>query len=175
MKALYETTVVNTGGRTGEVHSLDNIFNLDVATPPALGGEATTATNSEQLFAAGYSACFNSALEFMVKKHNVEIKSSEVKATVQLLPDKADQRVKIGVALEAHIEGLDLETAKKYVDLAHSYCPYSKAISGNVDVTVEAERFALKVLLKHVKLSRAFYLNFLYSFVRSTSIMRKKK
>jgi lipoyl-dependent peroxiredoxin len=137
MKALYETTVVNTGGRTGEVHSLDNIFNLDVATPPALGGEATTATNPEQLFAAGYSACFNSALEFMLKKHNVEIKSSEVKATVQLLPDKADQGVKIGVALEAHIEGVDLETAKKYVDLAHSYCPYSKAISGNVDVTVE--------------------------------------
>ncbi|KOO44210.1 organic hydroperoxide resistance protein [Priestia koreensis] len=137
MKTLYETTVTNTGGRNGEVFSPDNIFNLDVATPPALGGEATTATNPEQLFAAGYSACFNSALEFQLKKHKVEIESSQVTATVRLLADTKDQGVKIGVSLEAHIEGLDLETAKKYVELAHAYCPYSKAISGNVEVDVK--------------------------------------
>ncbi|TYR81315.1 organic hydroperoxide resistance protein [Priestia megaterium] len=137
MKTLYETTIINTGGRSGEVHSPDNIFNLEVAAPAALGGEATTETNPEQLFAAGYSACFNSALEFMMKKHSVEFESSKVTATVRLGVDPADKGVKLEVDLIAHVEGLDLETAKKYVNLAHSYCPYSKAISGNVDVTIE--------------------------------------
>ncbi|WP_433942944.1 organic hydroperoxide resistance protein [Paenibacillus sp. SN-8-1] len=137
MKTLYETTIVNTGGRNGNVHSPDNVFYLDVAAPKELGGEYTTATNPEQLFAAGYSSCFNSALEFQLKKHSVSIEKSSVTATVQLLADAKDQGVKLGIQLEVHIEGLDIDTAKKYVELAHAYCPYSKAISGNVDVAIE--------------------------------------
>src|SRR5690606_42076949 len=78
MKTLFETTMINTGGRDGAVYSPDNIFYLDVAKPQALGGSATTATNPEQLFAAGYSACFNSALELVLEAGKVEIEKSEV-------------------------------------------------------------------------------------------------
>lgn len=136
MKTLYETTISNTGGRSGVVQSPDSVFMLEVATPPELGGKQTTATNPEQLFAAGYSACFNSALEYQLKKSNVEIKKSTVTATVMLKTDPADNGVKLEVELEVKIEGLDEETANKYVKLAHDYCPYSKAIKGNVNVTV---------------------------------------
>lgn len=134
MKPLYETTIINTGGRNGEVHSPDNIFNLDVEKPAALGGNATTATNPEQLFAAGYSACFNSALELMLEQGKVDFESSEVTATVSLYPDKEDKGVKLGVVLEVSIAGVDRETAEEYVNKAHHYCPYSKAINGNVEV-----------------------------------------
>lgn len=137
MKTLYETTVINTGGRQGIVQSPDNVFMLDVAAPPELGGQVTTATNPEQLFAAGYSACFNSALEFQLKKHNVTIERSTVSATVALAADPADGGVKLDVELEVKILGLDEETAHKFVKLAHEYCPYSKAIKGNVNVNVE--------------------------------------
>ncbi|EUJ33101.1 putative organic hydroperoxide resistance protein OhrA [Listeria cornellensis FSL F6-0969] len=68
MKKLYETTVINTGGRKGEVHSPDNIFFQDIASPKELGGEGGSGSNPEQLFAAGYSACFNSALELVMSK-----------------------------------------------------------------------------------------------------------
>jgi osmotically inducible protein OsmC len=134
MKTLYEATVINTGGRNGEVHSPDNIFNLDVARPASLGGEVTTATNPEQLFAAGYSACFNGALELMLEQGNIEFDSSEVTATVALIADTVSKGVKLSVKLAVKIEGVDTETAEEYVHKAHNYCPYSKALKGNVDV-----------------------------------------
>lgn len=136
MKTLYEATVNNTGGRSGVVQSPDSVFMLEVATPPELGGKPTTATNPEQLFAAGYSACFNSALELHLKKNNVKIEKSSVTATVMLKSDPADNGFKLEVELEVKIDGLDEEAAHKYVELAHATCPYSKAISGNVNVTV---------------------------------------
>lgn len=139
MKTLYETTVINTGGRQGFVQSPDHTFLLDVAAPPELGGKQTTATNPEQLFAAGYSACFNSALEFQLKKNQVKIEKSTVTATVMLKADPEDNGVKLEVELNVRIDGLDEETARKYVKLAHDYCPYSKAIKGNVHVTVDVE------------------------------------
>lgn len=90
MKVLYEIIVVNIGGRIGEVYFLDNIFNLDVVILLVFGGEVIIVINSEQLFVVGYSVCFNSVLEFMLKKYNVEIKRSEVKVIVQLFFDKVD-------------------------------------------------------------------------------------
>ncbi|OES43848.1 organic hydroperoxide resistance protein [Domibacillus iocasae] len=139
MKPLYEATIINTGGREGEVHSPDNIFNIDVAKPAALGGSATTATNPEQLFAAGYSACFNSALELLLEKGNVKFDSSEVTATVSLFPDKTDNGFQLGVKLEVSIAGVDRETAEEYVHKAHNFCPYSKAIKGNIDVELSVK------------------------------------
>ncbi|MDR6726276.1 Ohr subfamily peroxiredoxin [Paenibacillus amylolyticus] len=139
MKTLYETSVINTGGRQGVVQSPDTVFMLDVAAPPELGGKVTTATNPEQLFAAGYSACFNSALEYQLKKHSVSIEKSTVTATVMLQTDPADNGVKLEVELEVRIDGLDEEQAQKFVKLAHDYCPYSKAIKGNVNVTVNLD------------------------------------
>lgn len=136
MKTLYETTIINTGGRQGTVYSEDNIFNLDVAKPAALGGESTTATNPEQLFAAGYSACFNSALELVLERDKVKVDKSEVKATISLIGDKEDGGVKLAAKLEVTIEGLEDDKKREYVDKAHKYCPYSKAIKDSIDVEI---------------------------------------
>lgn len=136
MKALYETTIINTGGRQGEVYSEDNIFNMDVAKPAALGGTPTTATNPEQLFAAGYSSCFNSALELVLERDKVNVNKSEVKATISLFPDKENGGVKLGAKLEVTIDGLEEEKKREYVEKAHQYCPYSKAIKDTVDVEI---------------------------------------
>lgn len=137
MKTLYETTIVNTGGRQGEVHSLDNIFYLDIAKPQALGGEATTASNPEQLFAAGYSSCFNSALELVLEQDKVKVEKSEVTATISLIADKEKGGVKLAAKLEVEIFGLDdHELKEKYVKKAHDYCPYSKAVKNSIDVEI---------------------------------------
>lgn len=136
MKALYETTIINTGGREGAVYSEDNIFYLDVAKPQALGGNASTATNPEQLFAAGYSACFNSALELVLERDKVEVEKSEVKATISLIGDKEKGGVKLAAKLEVDIVGLDEEKKREYVEKAHQYCPYSKAIKDSIDVEI---------------------------------------
>lgn len=137
MKTLYETTIVNTGGRQGEVHSLDNIFYLDIAKPQALGGEATTASNPEQLFAAGYSSCFNSALELVLEQEKVKVEKSEVTATISLIADKENGGVKLAAKLEVEIFGLDdHELKEKYVKKAHDYCPYSKAVKNSIDVEI---------------------------------------
>ena len=137
MKTLYETTIVNTSGRQGEVHSLDNIFYLDIAKPQALGGEATTASNPEQLFAAGYSSCFNSALELVLEQDKVKVEKSEVTATISLIADKENGGVKLAAKLEVEIFGLDdHELKEKYVKKAHDYCPYSKAVKNSIDVEI---------------------------------------
>ncbi|MBC1417600.1 organic hydroperoxide resistance protein [Listeria fleischmannii] len=136
MKKLYETTVINTGGRSGEVHSEDNVFFFDISAPKELGGDGGGGTNPEQLFAAGYSACFNSALELVMGKAGVKGKS-EVTATVSLYNDPEDNGFKVGVDLVAHIDGVDEATAKELIEKAHQVCPYSKATRGNIDVTLQ--------------------------------------
>ena len=137
MKNLYETTVINVGARKGRVYSPDMSFALDVATPKELGGEETTLTNPEQLFAATYSTCFNGALEVVLKKSRVEFEKSTVTAVVSLIEDPEDKGIKIAVKLQVSIEGVEKEKAIKYVNIAHRNCPYSKAIRGNVDVVIE--------------------------------------
>ncbi len=104
--------------------------------PPALGGEPTTATNPEQLFAAGYSSCFNSALELVLERDKVTVEKNEVKATISLLGDKVNGGVKLAAKLEVTIEGLDEEKKQEYVKKAHEYCPYSKAIKDTIDVEI---------------------------------------
>lgn len=136
MKAFYETTIINTGGRQGTAYSEDNLFNVDVAKPPALGGEPTTATNPEQLFAAGYSSCFNSALELVLDQDKITVDKTRVKATISLLSDKENGGVKLAAKLEVTIEGLDEDKKHEYVEKAHQYCPYSKAIKNSVDVKI---------------------------------------
>ncbi|EUJ23740.1 OsmC/Ohr family protein [Listeria floridensis FSL S10-1187] len=137
MKKLYETTVINTGGRSGEVHSPDNIFQYDISAPKELGGENGAGTNPEQLFAAGYSACFNSALELVMGKEKVNGKST-VTGTVSLYSDPEDNGFKVGVVLEVHIDGVDDAKTQELIEKAHQVCPYSKATRGNIDVELKA-------------------------------------
>ncbi|WP_099222050.1 organic hydroperoxide resistance protein [Listeria costaricensis] len=136
MKKLYETTIVNTGGRSGEVHSPDNVFYFDISAPKELGGEGGGGTNPEQLFAAGYSSCFNSALELVLGKEKIDAKST-VTATVSLYSDPEDGGFKVGVVLEVEIDGVEKDKAEELVEKAHQVCPYSKATRGNIDVELK--------------------------------------
>ncbi|GEK32983.1 organic hydroperoxide resistance protein [Kurthia sibirica] len=133
MTVLYETTIINTGGRKGQVYSEDKSFDMEVAAP----GSKSTATNPEQLFAAGYSACFNSALEVVMRGEKIKSKST-VKGTVSLLKDEADNGFKIAVQLEVEIADLDQAETERLAKIAHTVCPYSKATAGNIDVTIKA-------------------------------------
>jgi osmotically inducible protein OsmC len=137
MKAVYTTQVTNTGGRNGRSYVPDGSFSVDVAKPKEMGGDATNATNPEQLFAAAYSACFNGALQLVLERARVKYESSKVTAIVSLVEEPIDKGLKLSARIQAAIDGVDKETAEKYVKLAHNICPYSKAVKGNVEVEIE--------------------------------------
>ena len=134
MKKIYSTTIINTGGREGEVFSPDKSFSYQVTSP---GPHQENKTNPEQLFAAAYSSCFNSALELVMAKEGINSKST-VKATVSLYSDDSSG-FQVGVVLSVAIPEVDHETAKKLVQAAHEVCPYSKATRGNITVELEVE------------------------------------
>jgi lipoyl-dependent peroxiredoxin len=135
MKTLYTTTAVATGdGRNGRVTSLDGHLDADVRTPKELGG-AGEATNPEQLFAAGYAACFHSALKLVAAKSGADTSDSEVVADISLgaLPTGG---FGLAAQLEVSLPMLDRETAETLVQQAHQVCPYSNATRGNMQVTL---------------------------------------
>lgn len=132
MKKIYETAIVNTGGRDGEVHSPDKSFLYKVTAP---GLKKENATNPEQLFAAAFSACFNSALELVMAQEKINEKST-VTARVSLFQDPAEG-FNVAVKLEVAIENVDKAEATRLVEKAHQVCPYSKATRGNIDVELE--------------------------------------
>ena len=139
MKVLYEATMTNTGGREGHVDAPDQSLSLKILPP---GKDDMEATNPEQLFAAGYSSCFNGALELMLKRGRAKYETSTVTAKVRLLEDPEDKGFRTGVTLICSVKGLSLDEAREYVDKAHGFCPYSKATRNNIDVelvVVEAE------------------------------------
>lgn len=132
MKPVYETTVVVTGGRDGKIVSQDGVLDVEVRIPKEMGGAGGAYTNPEQLFAAGYAACFDSALNFIARLEKVTI-SSTVTATVGLVMPSSNS-FDLTVNLAVHIEGVDQEVAQQLLDKAHATCPYSRAIRNNVEV-----------------------------------------
>ena len=135
MQKIFSTKMINTGGRNGEVHSPDSSFKLDIAAP---GSKAVDATNPEQLFAAGYSACFNSALDYVKKSRNVDGESTiEVTVSLYNLSQGAVPDVVLGVDIVGHIDGVSFEEAKELLEMAHETCPYSRATKGNIEVTID--------------------------------------
>ena len=133
MKKMYSTKMINTGGRSGEVHSPDQSFELNIAAP---GRRVENATNPEQLFAAGFSACFNSALELIKNQKNIA-GASTISAQVSLYAENEMSFV-LGVEIEGHVDGLSLEETQELLEAAHKVCPYSKATAGNIEVTLIA-------------------------------------
>src|SRR2546423_15341378 len=132
--AIYQTAATSTGeGRNGRSRTVDGILDVTVATPKELGGEGG-ATNPEQLFAAGYAACFHSALKRVARRMRVPVEDSAVTAEVGLV--KQGIGFVLQVAVEVELPGVDDAVAKQLVDTAHQVCPYSAAIRGNVDVQV---------------------------------------
>ena len=133
MAKQYETTMITEGGRNGFVYDPEKSTKYVIKAP---GTDKTgKSTNPEQLFAAGYSSCFNSALELVLSQDQIKAETT-VKATVSLYNDgPAD--FYIGVELVGHIEGLSPEDTKRYLEKAHEVCPYSKATRGNIDVKID--------------------------------------
>jgi Ohr subfamily peroxiredoxin len=137
MKVLYTAAAMSSGdARNGHVRSSDGLLDFDLATPKEMGG-AGGATNPEQLFAAGYSACFHSALKLVAKNQKVEISDSAVSAEVGIGPNDAGG-FGLTVALHVELSGVDQATADELAEAAHQVCPYSDATRGNIDVTVDA-------------------------------------
>lgn len=135
MKILYSTSVKATkGGRTGVVVSSDNQLKLTLAMPKEIGGPGGEGTNPEQLFAAGYSACFHSAIGLVAMKKKISISGYEVVANVSIGKD-SDGGFALETVMDVKIPYIALEVAKELVDLAHQVCPYSKATRDNMNVT----------------------------------------
>ena len=137
MKVLYTTQATSTGGRSGSSKSADGALAVTLTTPKELGGDGAAGTNPEQLFAAGYSACFLGALKFVAGKANVKIPAdTTVSAKIGIGPRDDGQGFGIEAALTITIPGLDRATAQTLVDQAHIVCPYSHATKGNIPVSL---------------------------------------
>jgi len=133
-KILYTTRATATGGRDGRARTDDGSFEVALATPKALGGNGQ-GNNPEQLFAAGYAACFLSAMTFVGSqgKHAKVPHDARVSATVGIGP-RADKGFGLGVTLAIVLPGLDRTEAEALVAEADTVCPYSHAVRGNIDV-----------------------------------------
>jgi lipoyl-dependent peroxiredoxin len=133
MQVLYTAQATATGGRAGKVESSDGVVKHDLSMPKSLGGSETPGTsNPEQLFAAGYAACFAGAVGLVARNAKVAVSSVEVTARVSIGKDESG----LGLAAElaTRLPGVDRETAEKLVHEAHKVCPYSKATRNNIEV-----------------------------------------
>ena len=131
-KVLYTAKATSTGdGRNGHVVSSDQRLDLDLALPPEMGGSGD-GTNPEQLFAAGYSACFHSALRVVARRAKLDPGESTVSAEVGIGPD--GDAFGLVVTLIISIPGLAREQVRELAEAAHQVCPYSRATRGNISV-----------------------------------------
>lgn len=130
----YTTKATATGGRDGNARSEDGVLEVKLSTPKELGGAGGDGTNPEQLFAAGYSACFIGALKAVGAGMKIKVPADvSVTATVGIGP-RSEGGFGITADLQVSLPGMDREEAQKLVDAAHQVCPYSNATRGNVDV-----------------------------------------
>jgi osmotically inducible protein OsmC len=135
MKSLYTATATATGdGRNGHTATDDGVLDVDVRVPKEMGGPGG-ATNPEQLFAAGYAACFHSALKVVGRADKSDLTDTEVSARVSI-GTLDSGGFGLAVELDVAIPKLDHEAAVALVEKAHEVCPYSNATRGNVDVTL---------------------------------------
>ena len=132
-KVLYEATATANGGRDGRAASDDGQLSVKLTTPKALGGPGGEGTNPEQLFAAGYSACFLGALKLVAGKAKVSL-PEETAITGQVGIGPLGGGFGIQATLNVNLPGLDQEQAQTLVEKAHQVCPYSNATRGNIDV-----------------------------------------
>lgn len=136
-QAIYTAVATARGdGRNGEVTSSDGVIDESLAIPKEMGGPGGDKTNPEQLFAAGYSACFHSALQLVARQAKVPLTGSTVTAEVSVL--KQEVGFGLGVALNVSLPGLEQGQADKLVEQAHQVCPYSNATRGNIEVALSA-------------------------------------
>ena len=137
MNILYTTQATATGGREGKASTADGVLAVTLSTPKELGGAGGPGTNPEQLFAAGYSACFLGALKYVAGKASISIPAdATVSAKVGIGPRNDQTGFGIEVALTITAPGLDHAKLENLVNQAHIVCPYSHATRGNITVTL---------------------------------------
>jgi Ohr subfamily peroxiredoxin len=136
MKTLYTASATATGGRNGKVKSDNGVLDLEVRIPKAMGGANDEYTNPEQLFAAGYSACFDSALNLVIKQSKATTGQTTVTAKVGI-GQIENGGFGLEVTLAVNVPGVDLDQANELVEKAHQVCPYSNATRGNIEVILE--------------------------------------
>lgn len=137
-KALYTAHATSTGGRAGGTESSDGKIKLQLSTPKGLGGDDGPGTNPEQLFAAGYSACFAGAVKAVARKQNITLPSEvtiQAEVSVGPMSGKAGA-LNIAVAMRVSVADMDKAALESLVKAAHEVCPYSNATRGNVDVAL---------------------------------------
>ncbi len=132
---LYTATATATGGREGQAASSDGALDVKLSTPRALGGQGGSGTNPEQLFAAGYSACFLGALKFVAGQHKIAL-PADTTVTGEVGIGPLPTGFGIAAALTIHVPGLPRDQVESLVEQAHIVCPYSNATRGNIDVTL---------------------------------------
>ena len=136
MPAMYTAVATATGAPNRKVTSDNGVLSLELRSPKALGGANDDYTNPEQLFAAGYAACFDTALNLVIKQAKVTTGVTTVTAHVSI--GKLDTGGFIfAVTLQVNVPGVSLEQAKELADKAHQVCPYSNSTRGNIEVTTE--------------------------------------
>lgn len=134
-KILYRATAKATGGRDGKASTPDGTLNLNLTTPKELGGAGGPGTNPEQLFAAGYSACFIGALKFSALQEKIKLPdSTSIEGVVGIGPRPGGFGIEVD--LKISIPDMDPVKARALIEKAHGVCPYSHATRGNIDVTL---------------------------------------
>lgn len=130
----YTAIATAQGGRAGIVKTNDGVLDLKISTPKEFGGEEEGYTNPEQLFAAGWAACFDNAVLMIAKMRRTEITSTTtVEVTLGILEDNS---YGLSSVIRCKIEGVDDAVAQRIVEAAHKVCPYSKAVKGNIETQI---------------------------------------
>ncbi len=138
MKILYKAQANSIGGRKGKVTVKDSPLEFQMAAPVELGGTGEKGANPEQLFAAGYAACFESAILHVARIRKLDLKETSVQAEVGIGPNGQGGYL-LAVWITATLNGVDQEIANEVVQEAHKVCPYSNATRGNIEVIVTAK------------------------------------
>ena len=139
MKILYSTSATATGGREGSAKSDDGKLSVNLASPKELGGAGGEGTNPEQMFAAGYAACFLSALKLVASQEKVDLPANpEVTAKVGIGPNEGGVGFSLEVDLSVNLGDLDKAEAESLLEKTHQVCPYSNATRNNIRVGLSA-------------------------------------
>jgi len=137
MTALYRTSATAWGGREGRVATQDSRLDVKLSIPHGLGGDDGPGTNPEQMFAAGYAACFHAALRSIASGKGLDVSESAVTVSISLVGSVGQRRLDLVADIEVEVPGLDAETAHDLVSATHELCPYSRATRGNIAVSIQ--------------------------------------